>query len=128
METMVYQFDKLGNFIQEYKSATEASRQTNTDKSGIFCCINGTQATAGGYIWSRDKVIHKTDVRIKQRKINVYDLNNNYLMQFDSVLDASIKMFDDKNKISGISHCLRNITKTAYGYIWKYAELNLSTS
>lgn len=70
-----------------------------------------------GYIWSKDKFLHKTDVNIKQKMINVYDINNNFLMQFNSVFDASIKMFGDKSKISGISKCLKNKIKSAYGYI-----------
>ena len=45
------------------------------------------------------------------------NINNNFLMQFNSVFDASIKMFGDKSKISGISKCLKNKIKSAYGYI-----------
>lgn len=119
-EIKVYQFDKLGNFIKEYKSITDASKQTNTDRVGIHKCINKKQATAGGYIWSATLFIPNTDVEIKQKTIAVYDINNVYLTQFNSVLEASMKMFGDRNKVSGISHCLKNNTKTAYGYIWKY--------
>lgn len=121
-ETKVYQFDKLWNFIKEYKSITEASRQTNTDKSGIHACLNGTQATAGGYIWSKDRSIHPTNVNIKQKVVNVYSLNKDYLEQFDSPIDAAIRMFNDKNKIYGISKCLNGDINSAYGYIWEYAK------
>lgn len=121
-ETKVYQFDKLWNFIKEYKSITEASRQTNTDKSGIHACLNGTQATAGGYIWSKDRFVHPTNVNIKQKVVNVYSLDKNYLEQFNSPIDAAIKMFNDKNKIYGISKCLNGDINTAYGYIWEYAK------
>lgn len=120
-ETKVYQFDKLGNFIKEYKSITEASKQTNTDKSGIHACIKGEQATSGGYIWSKDKNLHDTKINIKQKMVDMYNLDGSYIKRFNSLHDAAIEMFDDKSKISGISHCLRNKIESAYGYIWKYA-------
>lgn len=120
-ETKVYQFDKLGNFIKEYKSITEASKQTNTDKSGIHACIRGKQATAGGYIWSKDNIIHDTSISIKQKMIDMYNLDGDHVKRFNSLYDASMEMFGDKSKISGISHCLRNKIESAYGYIWKYA-------
>lgn len=121
-ETKVYQFDKLGNFIKEYKSITEASKETNTDKSGIHACISGRRATAGGFIWSKDKNIHLANVEMKQKVVNVYSLNRKYLMQFNSPVDAALSVFNDKNKIHGISKCLNGDTKTAYGYIWEYAN------
>lgn len=47
----VLQYTKDGQFVAEYKSATEAERQTNTDHSNILKCCNGKRKTANGFIW-----------------------------------------------------------------------------
>ena len=47
----VSQWTKDGKFIQNFKSITEASIQTNTSANGISNCCRGTQKTSGGYVW-----------------------------------------------------------------------------
>ena len=53
------------------------------------------------------------------KKINQYDLNNNFIKQWNSIKEA--------NEITNIcrasiSSCLRKITKQAGGYIWRYCD------
>ena len=47
----VFQFTKNGDFVAEYKSLNEASRQTKIPCSGISLCCNDKQKTAGGFVW-----------------------------------------------------------------------------
>lgn len=49
----VLQYSLDGNFIQEFKSVSEASRQTGISHGNITSCCNGKvyHHTAGGYIW-----------------------------------------------------------------------------
>ena len=47
----VIQLDLEDNFIQEYKSATEASQKTGICKSCICVCCKGKTKTAGNYKW-----------------------------------------------------------------------------
>ena len=47
----VLQFDKQGNFIEEYYSISHASRETNTHNGDISCVCKGKQKSAGGFIW-----------------------------------------------------------------------------
>ena len=49
--TPVLQFDKLGNFISEYKSMGEAYSKTNTPNSAICEVCKGSRRSAHGYIW-----------------------------------------------------------------------------
>ena len=58
----VYQFSKTGDFIAEYESAAEASRQTNISNANILSCCKGVKnhATAGGYIWRFTKYFNTT--------------------------------------------------------------------
>ena len=53
------------------------------------------------------------------REVNKYDLNMNYLKTFNSVTEAA----NDVNGSTGnISLCCMGKHKTAYGFIWRYAN------
>lgn len=47
----VSQFDRLGNFIAEYETATTAARITGISQKNISSCCTGGLKSAGGYIW-----------------------------------------------------------------------------
>lgn len=49
----VLQYDLEDNFIAEFPSIIEASRQTNTTACGIRNIFKGKQKTAGGYKWKK---------------------------------------------------------------------------
>ena len=59
----------------------------------------------------------------RTKKINQYDLNNNFIKSYFSVGEAKRKL----NVKSGslIAQCARGERKTAYGYKWKYADEEL---
>lgn len=47
----VNQYDLNMNFIKTWNSAREVKRELGIDNSSIGRCCNGTQKTAGGFIW-----------------------------------------------------------------------------
>ena len=47
----VLQFTKSGEFIREWPSVMEASRQLGIAHSGICRCCSGKLKSAGGYVW-----------------------------------------------------------------------------
>ena len=47
----VLQFSKDGEFIAEYPSIMEASRQTGCYQGNICRCCMGKYKSAGGYLW-----------------------------------------------------------------------------
>ena len=47
----ILQLTKSGEFIREWPSAVEASRQLGIARSNICSCCNGIRKSAGGYIW-----------------------------------------------------------------------------
>jgi hypothetical protein len=55
----VLQYDLNNNFIAEYSSATEASRETLTRCSCIVQCINPkyNRTTANNFIWKRKEIV-----------------------------------------------------------------------
>jgi hypothetical protein len=52
----VKQYNLIGNFIKEYNSINEASKQTSINQGNISMCILGKRKTAGGYIWKYKEV------------------------------------------------------------------------
>jgi hypothetical protein len=47
----ILQYDLEGNFIREWSSVSEASKNVNVSISGLSCVLKGKQKTAGGYVW-----------------------------------------------------------------------------
>lgn len=47
----VYQYDKQGNFIAEYKGTREAERETGVNCQSISKVALGQRKTAGGFVW-----------------------------------------------------------------------------
>lgn len=47
----IQQYTLDGEFVNEYKSSNEASRQTNISQGNISMCCNGKRKSAGGSIW-----------------------------------------------------------------------------
>ena len=47
----VKQYDLKGNFIKEYPSISNASKETRINISNIYSALNKKRKVAGGYIW-----------------------------------------------------------------------------
>lgn len=47
----ILQYDKQGNFIQEWESASEAARFLNKTSTTISLCCNKKQKTSYGFVW-----------------------------------------------------------------------------
>ena len=47
----IQQFDKNNNFIKEYESISQASRELNITIASISYSANGKRKTGGGFIW-----------------------------------------------------------------------------
>lgn len=63
----------------------------------------------------------KEDVERRKRPIVQYDLSGNFIRRYDSISDAKIENGLRVNNGS-LNACLKGEQKTAYGYIWKYAN------
>jgi group I intron endonuclease len=63
---------------------------------------------------------HKSLISNSNKKpILQYDLSGNFIKEFSSSIDA---MEETGIKNDNISHCLRNKSKSAGGFIWRYKE------
>ena len=47
----VNQYDLQGNFINQFRSCSQAGRELGISNMGISCCALGKTKTAGGFIW-----------------------------------------------------------------------------
>lgn len=57
----------------------------------------------------------------RAKPILMYDREGNFIRKFDCIVDAS-EYFGKDRYCNCISMCLRGKNKTAYGYVFKYAE------
>lgn len=63
--------------------------------------------------------LYKSNKR-KRRKINQYDLNGNFIMQWKSIKEINRKL---NLSYYGIFNCLSGRQNTSCNYIWKYEEV-----
>ena len=47
----VYQYDKQGNFIKEWKGTKQPSESLNINRGAIRNCLSGISKSAGNYVW-----------------------------------------------------------------------------
>lgn len=56
----------------------------------------------------------------KSIRVDMYDKQGNYLMSFGSLIDAA--RYVGASKSSHICSCCKGKLKSAYGYVWRYAN------
>ena len=59
----------------------------------------------------------------RKKPINQYDKNGNLIQRWDSMRDAAYTLNINEQNISA---CCRHVLKTAYGFVWEYAD-NMQT-
>ena len=122
----VYMYDLDGNLLKEFNSIKEAEKETGIKQQNIYRVCSSKKGTAGGYQFRFEKDFkNKIDkfisnsIRHKKKKINIYDLNGNFIKQVESVHQAS--------KETGvlpqnISMCCKHKVKSIKGYQFRYAD------
>lgn len=119
----VYQYGKDGHFIKEYPSVKEAAISMGNGHyaADISSCTNGRLKTAHGYIWSHNKMDYIAPFKNETtKKILQLAFDGSIIRTYNSITDAT-KAFNGKST-SNIGNCLTGKSKSAYGYIWRYAE------
>ncbi len=125
----VYQYDSFGNFIKEYKSASEASRIVGVKTSGIVQSCNKNKLSAASYIWRyKEDILNKNNLSDEElidshwTPILQYDIHGNFIKEWRSIIQAAKETNSNHDSITGA--CVgRN--KTAGGFVWKYKNNNL---
>jgi len=113
----VYKYSlDTGEYLESFDSLTAAAKSINAKSiNGIKAVCQGYASSAGGYIWSYNKVdlVFSRDKKYKLEPILQYTIDNIFIKKWESITEA--------NKELGISNINRAISKnlTAGGYRWK---------
>lgn len=126
----VYQLDKKGNVIKEYKSIKEASKKTGANNrtiSQVCTAVGGVRTdgyksgrkTAGGFGWCYKEDFGKLKEKVHgcSRTVDQYTVDGKFVKSYTSLNDAG-KAVDKSH--SNISNVCTGKQKTAGGFIWKY--------
>jgi group I intron endonuclease len=132
-----------GEVVGNYKSIDEADKSTGVNRTSISRCCkmsieNIHYPKAGGFIWrSASEPVTKEEIKIavqkrqhdKQvlketrnrvgRRVAQFDMNMNFICEFNSIQDAARKTGVCFNSI-GL--CCRGVYSHAGHFIWKYID------
>jgi hypothetical protein len=137
--TPVYQIDLQGNIIKEWVNIETICRELKIDRQNLYAALNDKVLTCNKFIWiykeKYDKIyieekvfkINKNKERMKNGlrksgKIYQYDLKNDFINEFSSIKEASLKT---KTRYSCICACVNNLNnrKIANNFIWKKEKI-----
>ena len=142
----VMQFDLEGNFVSEYPSVKETSRQTGFIHQNIQACCKEKSRMCNSYIFlykkdfseeylkkriektkekrnviitkdHRDKIVKKLINGKRSKPVLQYTKSGEFVKEWPSMKEAER---ETGIKESGISCCCIGYSKSSGGYIWKY--------
>lgn len=124
LSKIVEQYDLFGNFIAEYFSAHEATRQTGINFSDICACCRKEKPYANNYQWKyKDNKNHEitnifsSDLILYNWPIQRYSLTGHFVKEYNSFKEACEDITVSK---SSLCNCLKKKTKTCANNLWIY--------
>ena len=125
----VLKFDLDGNFIKKYESLVTASNEEGVSKGNLenVCIHRNGKLTLNGFIFMYEEDYIKNGFigykNPRLRPVNQFDLNGNFIHKFDSIKQAAESIPNiSKNGEANITAVCKHRQKSAYGYIWRYAD------
>lgn len=135
----VLQYDLQGNFVKKWSSYADAARYYGCSYTSIGNCAHGRHKTCQGYMWRPydSGEIPQTIPPVKRltggrsgkygpqknkrhcKPINQFSLDGKLIKTWNNYRDLQETTGYDNGNIYA---CINGKLKTAYGYIWKYAE------
>jgi group I intron endonuclease len=112
----IYQYNKTGEFVKKWSSASEIEKVLGFDSSAILKVCKGKLLSTKGFIWSyeyNDKINPYTDP--KTVKTLQYDKNGCFIKEWGSIIEIQ-KYYNISDRHLQIT--LDNLNKTAKGFIW----------
>lgn len=114
-------------FIQEFPSLMEASRQTGVDNAAIYKVCSMERNFAGGYSWIFKEDFNEINISKKIQRLTEGQ-GRKKVCQVDPASNEVIHIFDGIRVaeralgLNTIKHCVSGRTKTAGGYKWRYLK------
>lgn len=123
--TPVLQYDLYGNFMKEWKNITVASTYTNTNDCSITNVCAGRAKTGGNFIWRYKKDDIKTDKidtvkDLRSREVLQFDLNNNFLKEWNNTTIAGKSLKINRKYIAAI--CNGTNKRKSKKFLWKWKK------
>lgn len=117
-----YTFD--GRFLRSYYGRKEIEESGFVYTTITRCCRH-IYPKSQGFVWRYDNDPFSRDGKDwnnskKAKAVYMYSIKGDKLRRFNS-LYAAMKYVNGKSD-DRISKCCRGLAKSAYGYIWRYAE------
>lgn len=125
----VAKLDDEGKIIKTYPSINQACKDNKIDPHSLRDLIGGKYKYDG-----KARYRYLSDIEIKEygyqkgdvftitpKAVIQYDLDGNYLHSYPSIREASKSI---NKSVQGIQQCLSGKYQTAYGYKWKYKDLD----
>ena len=130
----VLQYSLSGDFIKCYETISDAVKSLTKDYpkayvSNICSACEQKTTTAYNYIWKYaddptpiSQLVEKAKQKIhhRNRAVNQYDLQGNFLKSFSTMQEAQLSI--GAKSISSITNACTGRSKTAGGYIWQYKD------
>lgn len=139
------QYSLEGERIAEFDTAKAAAEAVGKKSaSNLSSVIRGNQKTFGGYLWQIEPRFVYFDQKLFEKVyknkaketckihnkyiIQCFDLENNLLSEFKSMLDAAQKIYNKDHYRKHIDDCCKGIKEQWKGYKWKKVSINPSNS
>lgn len=128
----VDQYSARGEFIATYIHMSEASEKTGIDDSTISKCCKGEQRKTGGCIWryhgeelTQEYIDWCNGTGREDARVSViqYSMSGELIKIWESI-NSIIKELEYDG--SAIIRCCKNEQKSSYGFIWCYADEELT--
>lgn len=116
----IYQYNLNGDLIKKWQSIADACRELNYNNAGIIACCKKKRRhkTYKGFIWRYNLEKVKSEKIGNDLKIKQYDINGNFIQEWNSISEVSKKL---KILYSRINYCLKIKYKTYFNYYWRYS-------
>lgn len=123
----IYQYDKDGKFLNEYKSLKEAGNLNKLSAKNISKCASSKRSkTCGNFIWKYEKCDISDEEKINKtyKKIFQYDINGKFIKEYKNINEASQINNISRNKIS---ECANGKLELGDNYIWSFfKDININ--
>lgn len=123
---IICQLDLKGKFIKYWKGVNAPSFNLKISQGNISSCLSGNRKKAGEYQWCyyKDLPLHinkvyKDNRSYNKKKVKQYDLQNNFIKEWESATAAAKALGINNSKICAVC---RGQRKTTGGFKWKYAD------
>lgn len=124
VEKSVKQYDINGNFIKEYKSISEAERETGTNQSKIVACCKLQRESSNDYQWryTSDNIDNLSKVsQLSKPKLVAQIKDGKVIKTYLSIRQAALAVNGTPSAISRVLSGAKQ-TKTHKGYEWKLVD------